>query len=88
MGTAYFQSIAKSKQAILLGSLRQFALLIPLVLLLPLKLGLTGVWIATPIADGMTIVLTLILLVIELRKPDNHQDTHVNQDNRDYKLSA
>ncbi|WP_105617015.1 MATE family efflux transporter [Vallitalea okinawensis] len=69
IGTAYFQSIAKSKEAIILGSLRQFILLIPLVTILPSIFGLTGVWLATPVADAITIIATAILLIKSVRQP-------------------
>ncbi|WP_432662907.1 MATE family efflux transporter [Wukongibacter baidiensis] len=69
IGGAYFQSIAKSKEAIILGSLRQFVLLIPLVIILPQFFGLTGVWLSTPVADAITIVLTLIVLIRDVRRP-------------------
>lgn len=69
IGTAYFQSVAKSKEAIILGSLRQFILLIPLIFILPPVLGLTGVWLATPVADCITILVTGVLLIKEIRKP-------------------
>jgi Na+-driven multidrug efflux pump len=51
-----------------LGLLRQFIFLIPLVLILPRLFGLTGVWIATPIADGLAVVVSLIVLFIDIRK--------------------
>lgn len=78
IGIAYFQAIAKSKEAIILGSLRQFILLIPLVIVLPQIFGLTGVWLSAPVADFITIVLTSILLIRNVRRPydtENNTDT-------------
>lgn len=69
IGTSYFQAVAKSKEAIILGSLRQFILLIPLVSILPRIFGLTGVWLATPVADAITILVTSILLIREVKRP-------------------
>jgi Na+-driven multidrug efflux pump len=69
IGSAYFQSIAKSKEAIILGSLRQFILLIPLVIILPKLFGLKGVWLSTPVADAITILATTILLIRDIKTP-------------------
>ncbi|WFD10207.1 MATE family efflux transporter [Tepidibacter hydrothermalis] len=69
IGSAYFQAIAKSKEAIILGSLRQFILLIPLVIILPKLFGLTGVWLSTPVADAITILATAVLLIKDIRTP-------------------
>jgi len=63
LGIGFFQSIAKGLYAIILGSLRQFVILLPVVIILPKFLGLTGVWLATPIADGIAILLTIIALI-------------------------
>jgi putative MATE family efflux protein len=72
MGVAYFQSIAQGRTSMFLGMLRQFIVLIPLILVLPNYLGLTGVWIATPIADGVAIIITvLVLLWNRSKKSDN-----------------
>jgi len=62
LGIGFFQSIAKGRYAVVLGSLRQFVILLPVVIILPKFLGLTGVWLATPIADGIAILLTILAL--------------------------
>ena len=67
IGTGFFQSVAKSKYAILLGSLRQFICLLPLILILPKFLGLTGVWMVTPIADGISILATILALLYHFK---------------------
>lgn len=69
MGLAYFQSTAQSKKSILLGSLRQFILIIPIVLVLPMIYGLNGVWLTTPIADIISTILITIFLVKDMRRP-------------------
>lgn len=74
IGSAYFQSVAKSKEAIILGSLRQFILLIPLVMILPKLFGLTGVWLSTPVADAIAILATSILLIRDIRRPYKTED--------------
>ncbi len=68
IGAGFFQSIGKAKPSIVLSLTRQVLFLIPLILLLPLIIGINGIWIAFPIADFMAIILTGILLVREIRK--------------------
>ncbi|MFQ9858591.1 MAG: hypothetical protein ACLRWL_01290 [Evtepia gabavorous] len=47
---------------------RQGLLLIPLLLLLPLALGMDGVLWAGPISDGVAAVLVLVLGAREVRR--------------------
>jgi len=68
IGVGFFQSIAKSTLSISLGLLRQFVLLIPAVLILPKFFGLTGVWAATPVADGLAILVTAIVLLVNYKR--------------------
>lgn len=70
IGTGFFQSVAKSLNAIVLGALRQFICLLPLVIFLPMSLGLTGVWLATPIADGIAIVATSLALLYHFKSEE------------------
>jgi putative MATE family efflux protein len=58
----FFQSIGKAKQAIFLSTTRQLLFLVPLLLILPNLLGLTGIWLSIPISDFMSTVLAVILL--------------------------
>lgn len=64
----YFQAVGKSKYAIWLSMSRQVILLIPLLLLLPGWLGLDGAWLAAPVADLGSALLTSSFLVSEFRK--------------------
>ncbi len=68
IGSTFFQSTGKAIPAFFLGLSRQFIFLIPLVLILPGFLGLSGVWIAFPIADLMATLLTATWMLIELKK--------------------
>ncbi|MBG6109170.1 putative MATE family efflux protein [Flavobacterium sp. CG_23.5] len=58
IGAAYFQAAGKAKKALLLTLSKQGFFLIPLVLILPNFLGIFGVWIAFPIADVLSTILT------------------------------
>ena len=58
IGAVYFQAIGKAVPALLLSLTKQGFFLIPLVLILPNYLGVFGVWIAFPIADVLSTVVT------------------------------
>jgi Na+-driven multidrug efflux pump len=51
-----------------LSLLRQVIILIPMLLILPKFLGLTGVWIAGPISDAVASLITAIFVTKEFRK--------------------
>ena len=66
IGAAYFQAAGKAKKALLLTLSKQGFFLIPLVLILPNFLGIFGVWIAFPIADVLSTLLTAYFLKKEM----------------------
>ncbi|MEX2349547.1 MAG: MATE family efflux transporter [Flavobacteriaceae bacterium] len=67
IGAAYFQAIGKAVPALLLTLTRQGFFFIPLVLILPLYYGELGVWIAFPIADILSTLVTAYFLNREIR---------------------
>lgn len=67
-GTTYFQALGLSKPAIFLGLSRQFIFLIPLVLILPRFIGLNGVWLAFPMVDILSTLVTVIWLISNMKK--------------------
>ncbi|MBN2171581.1 MAG: hypothetical protein JW819_09720, partial [Candidatus Krumholzibacteriota bacterium] len=62
IGATVFQALGRAWPALLLSMSRQIFFLIPLVLTLPLALGLDGAWLAFPLADLLAGALTLLLL--------------------------
>lgn len=64
----YFQAIGKPKQSIILGLLRQVIILIPAILILPMFLGLKGVWISAPASDVLSSILTSVFLVMNIKE--------------------
>ncbi len=64
----FFQGTGKPGRAMFLNMCRQLIVLIPFLLVLPLFLGLRGVFLAGPISDTISAVISVILLRIELRK--------------------
>ncbi|WP_378951271.1 MATE family efflux transporter [Pelosinus sp. sgz500959] len=68
IGANYFQAVGKAGYAIVLSMSRQLILLIPLILILPGILGLNGAWLASPIADLVSALLTGLFLSKEIGK--------------------
>ncbi|EJP6471503.1 MATE family efflux transporter [Clostridium sp. FAM 1755] len=62
----YFQAIGKAKISVFLSLSRQVIILIPLLLILPKHFGLTGVWFCSPIADGISSIITGIFIYREM----------------------
>ena len=67
VSTSYFQSIGKAKMSMFVSLLRQVILLIPFTLILPLFIGLDGVWAAGACADFLSVVITLVLIYKEFK---------------------
>ena len=75
IGAAYFQAAGKAIPALLLTLTKQGFFLIPLVLILPNYFGIFGVWVAFPIADILSTIITAYFLRREMttkliEKPD------------------
>ncbi len=71
IGSAYFQSSGKAVKSLLLTLTKQGFFLIPLILLLPEKFGIFGIWVAFPIADVLSVLVTGSFLFASLKKlPD------------------
>jgi Na+-driven multidrug efflux pump len=68
VGAGYFQAVGKAGVSFFANLLRQVFILVPLLLLLPLRFGLDGVWMAGPISDALSVIITLALLSPELRR--------------------
>jgi len=67
IGSAYFQAIGKAVPALLLTLSRQGFFFIPLVLILPQYFGIIGVWIAFPLADFLSTLVTGYFLNREIK---------------------
>ena len=68
VSTSYFQATGQPLKASLLSMLRQLLLLIPLILILPLFMGLNGILFSAPIADTLSAVIVAIFIVPEMRR--------------------
>jgi len=67
IGSAYFQAAGKALPALFLTLLKQGIFLIPLVFILPQFYGINGIWMAFPIADILSTLVTYIYLKKEMK---------------------
>ncbi|MBO4929577.1 MAG: MATE family efflux transporter [Clostridia bacterium] len=63
------QCLGRSGQATFLASCRQGTLYVPLILVLPAILGLTGIQLTQPIADGLTFLVSIPFHIWFFRSP-------------------
>ncbi len=58
MISSYFQSLGDVRRSAILALSRTYLFALPLIFVLPHLLGERGIWLATPIADGLLVVVT------------------------------
>lgn len=63
----FFQSIGQVKKAIIQSLSRQIIFLVPGLLIFPTLFGLNGVWIAMPVSDFLASLLSLYLLIGQIK---------------------
>ena len=68
MGGHYYQYIGRSVISLVLTLMRQAIFLIPLYFILPHYFGLKGIFIAGPVADSLTMALTMLVLFYEMNR--------------------
>jgi putative MATE family efflux protein len=66
VGSIIFQAIGKVVQSIITSLARSAIFLLPTVLTFPRIWGVDGVWIAFPVTDALTFVLTFTLLIPQI----------------------
>lgn len=64
----FFQAIGKSSKSAILSLSRQIVFLIPAMFILGHFFGLMGVLYAGPVADGLSFLLAILFLTLEMRK--------------------
>lgn len=67
LATTFFQSLGKPVPSIVITMLRQVVFLVPFLYVLPLFLGINGIFYAQPISDALALVLSLFLVLREHR---------------------
>ncbi len=68
VASTLFQAIGKALPAFIISMARQIIFLIPLVLILPRFMKLPGVWISFPLASFLTLILTIVMFIAEMKE--------------------
>jgi Na+-driven multidrug efflux pump len=68
MSGHYYQYIGRSFVSLTITLLRQAIFLIPLYFILPHFLGLDGIFIASPVSDFLTLIISVTVMSFELRR--------------------
>ena len=68
ISTTLFQSLGKAGASVFLSLARQVIFVIPLLLLLPDRYGLNGVWMSFPMSDCLATAVTVIMVSLELSR--------------------
>ncbi len=76
ISSGYFQAVGKPKQATILGLSRQVFIFIPVLLILPRKYGLEGVWWSAPFSDIGAFILTSVWLLFEIKSLEKAHKKH------------
>ena len=66
--TNFFQSLGEASKSIFMSLIRQVIFLLPLLFTLPRYWGLNGVWLSFPLSDLAATIVSVILLIIVMRK--------------------
>lgn len=66
--SSMFTALSNGKISALLSFLRTFAFLVIAILMLPRIWGITGIWLAIPVAEAAAFMLSLFFIVKQLKK--------------------
>lgn len=69
----FFTAIGKPKVGVFLSLTRQILFLLPLIVILPISLGINGLLYAGPIADGLAGVICILMILKEFKKKEYHE---------------
>lgn len=68
IASSFFQYIGKPKPALFLSIMKPFIFLIPLMLIIPIFLKITGIFVSVPLADFLAAMISLIFIYREIKK--------------------
>lgn len=78
MTSIFFQSVGEPTKAATLSLTRDIVCFLPLVILLPLGMGISGILWAAPVADLLAMILTILLVSSFFKKLDRNHPTSTN----------
>ena len=74
MTSIFFQAVGQPAKAAIISLTRDIVCFVPLVILLPIKMEITGILWAAPIADGIGMIISMIFVTLFLKSLDNNID--------------
>ena len=78
----FFAAIGKPVKGAVLSLTRQVFFLIPLILILPVFMGITGIMMSSPIADLASFITVMIFIVYEMRAMTKASSAAQNADSK------
>lgn len=66
LGSTFFQAIGKARPALIITLSRDILFFIPAILILPIFFGLTGAWVAWPLTDFFSFLVSGVFLLREI----------------------
>ncbi|QEN08187.1 MATE family efflux transporter [Oceanispirochaeta crateris] len=73
--STYFQALGSAPVSLIVSLARQIIILLPVAYILSLFWGITGVWIAFPIAEITSFIIGLFFTVKVIKKSDKYYET-------------
>ncbi len=73
MSSIFFQAVGSPLKATIVSLTRDIVFFVPLVIILPKFMGITGVLVASPIADVFGMIITSVLLIQFFKNIDHHE---------------
>lgn len=67
-GSAFFTALNDGVLSAVISFLRTLVLQIAAILILPILLGINGIWIALTVAEGLTLIVSVVLLITKRTK--------------------
>ena len=67
VGGSVFQALGKARPAFIVNMSRPILFFVPLLLILPKFIGLDGLWLSFAVADVLSFLLTVLLLLPETK---------------------
>ena len=74
MTSIFFQAVGQPAKAAIISLTRDIVCFVPLVILLPIKMEITGILWAAPIADGIGMIISMIFVTLFLKSLDKNID--------------
>ena len=77
--STFFTSIGKASKGVFLSLTRQILFLLPLIVILPLFMGIDGILFAGPIADGLAALVTAVMAYLEFKQMKKLELAEMNE---------